>query len=72
MLFPKSKEVSFLVRACEEASVLLQTETPDIWGRNMFEVVLGGGENYDSSIRFYQSAEILASSPTPGLLDCDR
>ncbi len=68
LIFPKKKEITFRVRGCKQATLLMTTSATDIWGRNLFEIIL----DEESLIRYHQSPENVASAATPSLLDCDR
>ncbi len=48
--------MTFRVRACMDAGLLLVSTEVDIWGRYMLEVILGGWGNRRSAIKFLKSA----------------
>jgi len=67
---PISNYLTFKVRTCNDAHVLLASTITDITS-NAYEVVLGGYDNTKSDIRQGAHGPILVQVDTPNICNCD-
>ena len=69
-LLPMYNYITFKVKSCKDAHILLSTAFQDL-SSNAYEIVLGGSENTISAIRRGSLGQNVVQESTPNIMNCD-